>query len=919
MKLKKIRMVGFKSFAAETIVEPEDGLTAVVGPNGCGKTNILDAVRWVLGEKSAKNLRGKSMDDVIFQGSESRKPAGMAEVELYFENTSRQLSVDTDEVVVGRRLYLNSGSEYLLNGKKSTRRDIERVFMDTGIGKAAYSIMEQGRMGEILKASPEDRRQLFDEAAGISRYKAEKQETLARLRDTEQNLLRLNDILKTKKDELDYLEKQASKTREYLGLKEELDQVDRSLRYLRFSELDKRRGKVDEKLSSLLRRKDEIFKRISAGEGEVEELEKEHAGRLEEVHRLDREYHQDISSMEQIEKDIERLGREKQERIEKLESLEELRKEEDKLYKEIVRERDSSRQLELDLDSQLKSLQDMTARLEESIQSHRQNIQNSHVEEERYQAELGELEAGEAAALEEFKELTGQFIQELDQKKKELKSNESARIKLKQSFMERLQKGRELVSSALKKLEEGDAAAAAGVIRKVKFSEIVAGFDELEGIENEFRSLLFDESGVLTRKEELDRRMDELRQRREFIRKEIHRLGENRKLESAALEKEKNRKVEMDLQIRDFEVRRESSVEMRGNIENRLEEARKRLGFYNEEIDGLKSGLVRLTTEEETRGTELAQIKERKAEQIGAMDEARKQADGLREKIAALREGSRRDRDAIEKILPEISDQERRAENISIAISSLEEELYTDFQVSIGELVEEGDKLQLDKEQEEDRFRTLKDRIRALGQFNPLAIEELTRGQEVYDQLQKQKKDVENARDNILDILKKIEEKSKALFLDTFERIQVNFRETFQTLFNGGNVTLRLLDESDPLGTGVEIMAQPPGKKNASITLLSGGEQSMTAIALMFATYLVRPSPFCFLDEIDAPLDENNTARFLRMLGGFAGRSQFLVITHSKLTMARSDAIFGVTQEEPGVSKIVSVKLKEEAHAPVAG
>ena len=917
MKLKKIRMVGFKSFAAETIVEPEDGLTAVVGPNGCGKTNILDAVRWVLGEKSAKNLRGKSMDDVIFQGSESRKPAGMAEVELFFDNTSRMLTLDRDEVVIGRRIYLNSGSEYLINGKKSTRREMERVFMDTGIGKAAYSIMEQGAMGQILKASPEDRRQLFDEAAGISRFKAEKQETLARLRDTEQNLLRLSDILKTKQDELKYLEKQASKTREYLALKEDLDRSDKNLRYLRYTELDGRRGKVDEKLNALLKKKDSIFERISAGDSKLEELEETLTSRLEEVHRLDREYHQDISSMEQIEKDIERLGRDRQERLEKLDNLEDLRKEEDRLHKEIVRERDSSRQLELDLDAQLGSLKDMTAKLEEQVQTHRKNIQNSHVEEDRYASELAELEEGEAAALEEFKELTGQFIQELDQKKQELKANESARVQLKQGFVTRLQKGRELISDALGKLEKGDAAAASAVLKQVKFSEIVAGFDELEGIENEFRSLLFDESGVLSRKEELDRRMDELRQRREFIRKEITRLNENRKLETAALEKEKNRKVEMDLQIRDFEVRRESSVEMRGNIETRLEEARKRLAFYNEEIDGLKADMVRLTTEEETRVTELAQIKERKAEQITAMETARGQADTLREEINGLKEGSRKDRDQIEKILPEISDQERRAENISIAISTLEEELYTDFQTSIGELVEAGAALELDKAREEDTFRTLKDRIRALGQFNPLAIEELRRGQEVYDQLQRQKQDVEDAKENILSILRDIEDKSRTLFADTFERIQNNFRETFQTLFNGGNATLRLTDESDPLNSGVEIMAQPPGKKNASITLLSGGEQSMTAIALMFATYLVRPSPFCFLDEIDAPLDENNTARFLRMLGGFAGRSQFLVITHSKLTMARSDAIFGVTQEEPGISKIVSVKLKDQP-APAA-
>ena len=283
----------------------------------------------------------------------------------------------------------------------------------------------------------------------------------------------------------------------------------------------------------------------------------------------------------------------------------------------------------------------------------------------------------------------------------------------------------------------------------------------------------------------------------------------------------------------------------------------------------------------------------------------------MREEINALREKSRSDREAVEKLLPEIGEQERMTENIHVALSNLEEELYNDFQLSKTELLEGGGN-GLNRQEEEAQYRRIRGEISSLGQFNALAIEELERSQESYTQLLDQQKDIEEAKKNILTMIREIDEKSRVLFVDTFERIQVNFTEIFTTLFGGGKATLTLTEPADPRNSGVDIFVQPAGKKNTSITLLSGGEQNLTAIALMFATYLVRPSPFCFLDEIDAPLDDNNVARFLRMLAGFATRSQFLVITHNKLTMSKAGGIFGVTQEEPGISKIVSVKLRDE-------
>jgi chromosome segregation protein len=275
-----------------------------------------------------------------------------------------------------------------------------------------------------------------------------------------------------------------------------------------------------------------------------------------------------------------------------------------------------------------------------------------------------------------------------------------------------------------------------------------------------------------------------------------------------------------------------------------------------------------------------------------------------------MREQARKDREQLEKTVPDITKEERAAENIQVALSSVEEELYNDYQMSPGELIELCKNERINRDQEFQEHKRIKDEIQSLGAFNALAIEEFKRSEESMKELLEQKKDIETAKKDIMSILDQIDEKSRALFKDTFERIQVNFSEVFQTLFNGGNASLTLTDEEDPINSGVNIMVQPPGKKNSSITLLSGGEQNMTAIALMFATYLVRPSPFCLLDEIDAPLDDTNVHRFLKMLQGFSQRSQFLIITHNKITMEKAEAIFGVTQEEPGVTSIVSVRFQ---------
>ncbi|MBL8021813.1 MAG: AAA family ATPase [Leptospirales bacterium] len=913
--LKKIRLVGFKSFADETIIECGPGITAVVGPNGCGKSNILDAVRWVLGERSPKGLRAKSMEDVIFLGSETRNSGGFAEVEIYFNNTNRLLSLDQDEVSIGRRVFVSSGSEYLLNGRRVPRKEIEKVLMDTGIGKTAYSIMEQGRMSEILKASPEDRRILFDEAAGVSRFKAEREETLERLKATEQNLLRLDDILKGKREEIDHLEKQAKKTRQYLKLKEHLDKSDKKLRYIQYRDLAERKNAGVSKLGDLTKKRDELMAAIAEREKKSEDLANLTENESEEMHRLDRDYHQAIARLESLNRDKERVAGEVAGRDQKMQTLVGRKQAEEKNRTSIEKKYETSTQLELNLGAEIEALKDAALRLEEVISKRETQIRKYVEQEEANQNELRKSEAEQEHLVSEMRRVTDELVQELEAKQKDIVSHEAARKKLNDAFAKEADTTIERLAALEQKLKASDTNGAKEILSKLKIAELRKLFDEADELDAKLRGVLFGKTGLLTRKEQLDVSMEQIRKRRDQLQKENAGLFEKRKQDLSQNEKDKNRKIEIELEIRSAEERLKSSSQGLESIRTQLEEIKERITYLAQEVNEAKSALDRLKEEEKEVAKEIAQLRKSSDSQKNEMEGMRGKIERKHKEINDLKEKYRRDREQLDRVLPAIGEQERLVEHIGDDIRELVENLYNDFQTDIQEIENEfaGDASKF-KEQEAE-FRRIRQEIQSLGQFNALAIEELGRATEAHDLLMDQRKDIEAARKNILEVLHETDARSREIFLDNFLRIQNNFQEVFQSLFGGGKASLSLTNPEDPLQGGVEIMVQPPGKKNSSITLLSGGEQNMTAIALMFATYLVRPSPFCFLDEIDAPLDENNVLRFLRMLGTFVNRSQFLVITHCKQTMARASNIFGVTQEEAGVSRIVSVQLTEAARS----
>ncbi|MFN3603791.1 MAG: chromosome segregation SMC family protein [Leptonema sp. (in: bacteria)] len=912
MFVKKIRLVGFKSFADETILEFKSGITAIVGPNGSGKSNIVDAIRWVLGEKSTKALRGRNIEDVIFLGSETRKPAGMAEVEIYFDNKDRTLPLDLDEVVLSRRVYLNSSSEFFLNGKKTTKKEIDKILMDTGIGKTAYSVMEQGKMSEILKSSPEERRYIFDEAAGISRYKLEKEDTLKRLQDTKQNLLRLNDILKEKEKEINQLEKQARKTKQYLILKEHLSRHDKHIRYLKYIELKEKEKETSLQLKEKLSKKNQIFQNINSCELQMEEIEKQNQKEIELMQNIEIEYHQLQSQMNIKKEEIERIQLEQNTVKVKLEQISKRMKNEAKYLKEIEKKYQESLQIELDLGNELEILKQKIQDITNKISSVEESILqiNSEIENNFNKIEILEQESNQE--LEKLKKITEDFLSKLEQKQLELKYGEEKKKKLKILIEENLQFINEKIQNYKNLYYDGSFTNETYLdfINSLSFEELQKSIREYFDIDIEFREIFFGEMGIFSRKEEIDKKMIEIVEKKKEYQNTIKELQNQKISKEKELEKFKQDKVQFEILQRDYEVRKTTSVEVRDGIQTQIGESKERLKFLKEEEETYRHQLTYFSDYKKRLEDEIYQLIQKIKESENRIKNLKKNTSELKNKILELKRNAQKEREKIEKLLPEITNYERMEENTKVALLNLEEELYNDYQISPSELIHQCEHLKLNYQKEVDEYQRIKNEILALGQFNALAIEQYEFSKKSYEEILKQKEDIENSEKNIKEIINKINEESIITFINTFKQIQINFENVFKTLFGGGNAQISLTDPSNPLESGIQIFAQPPGKKNTTLSLLSGGEQNLTAIALMFAIYLVKPSPFCLLDEIDAPLDDSNVKKFLKMLSGFSHRSQFLVITHNKLTISEANVIFGITQEESGVSKVVSLKLE---------
>lgn len=1231
MYLQSLEIIGFKSFAPKTVLNFHRGVTAIVGPNGCGKSNVLDSIRWVLGEQSAKALRGGEMADVIFSGTDSRPALGMAEVSMTFAECEKELGTDWNEVRITRRVYRDGKSEYFLNKTACRLKDIHQLFMDTGVGRSAYSIMEQGKIDLILSSRPEDRRAIFEEAAGITKYKAQKKEALRKLEYTEVNLVRVQDIIKEVKRQIGSLQRQAGKARRYQALMQDLRTFDSHLSHRNYralaDELENLKFQLGQGESARAVREEEIVahetelagfrqrldgldmsasnardgiqtirNRIFSAESRIQTNgeRKDESAALIERHRSD---------IAQAEEKI----RTQQEQIEQTDSLlgqmiEALRGHErslDEQNEKVRSAREERQAVERDIQQAGAEISRLEARLgslrgeisaaagrRESGETRLRLLQGEseaatqlagelsgaladvvrRAEHARLGLEHAQAEVAEAAAAHE----TAQHVRQNAEAVLSVAGKEATGIESRLEVLRQLQEQGEgfdegtqavlhgldnpqffspaiqgalaqniqveprfipaveaALGSALQAIifkDPGVAESAlltlsknklgrANVIpadwidrtadhsREVPFgvlgraSECVGGAGDaadlarhllagvlvVESLEEAFRrrpahpgfayATLQGEfvalngivqggasgenagQSALQRKAhiaQLDAELAAATARLENLAGERARAGEAldaasdrlknarevvqaAQIEAASLENERRH---FERQLADAEAKRASFARETSSIEDALRASLAQLGELESTIAEVSSSLdavrasrgdaetraqaareresaasdalneirVRVATERQqqenlnrqrgpmtARITELSELLdarradisnyERRIESLDAENASLQvsiaewkgslvSGEAELEALVASRAEVHSSADAIEfalraaraqliKIQEDRGRVEVRSAQAEMRMENIRNHVSHRYQIDLeafqpdtyallvafrernkrkpgqdsgepdaapedaappageekpaGPVAEAHDGEGIPWERIEEIVAELTERVESMGPVNVDAIQEFDELEQRYAFLEKQNADLVNSKAELLEVISKINRTTKELFAETFEKIRVNFQEMFTELFGGGRANLMLVDDSDPLESGIEIIAKPPGKQLQSVSLLSGGERTMTAVSLLFAIYMVKPSPFCVLDEMDAPLDESNISRFVKILDRFVGQSQFVVITHNKRTISRADMLYGVTMEEHGVSKLVSVKFSAKA------
>ncbi len=1064
MFLKELQLVGFKSFPERTTLKFDSGITAIVGPNGCGKSNVFDGIRWVLGEQSTKALRSLKMEDVIFNGADGKSPLGMAEVTLIFSNKSRRLVFDSDEVEICRRIFRSGESQYLLNKAPVRLKDITDLFMGTGIGTESYSLIEQGKIGLILSTRPEERRLIFDEVSGIIKYKTQKKEAIRKLEETEQNLLRISDIIAEVKREINSLERQANKARRYKQTFEELKSKEIKLAGLEISEIDEQKQGLFTKINA-------SQDNINSYEAQARGIEEEISLRLNKIQQLEQEISDNhdrlINTRNLIDGNTQRIQI-NQERIEELNSrilnlkdqletvkmriqtarknLEDFQKEYSDL-KENIKQKQTllsqkqqqyeeadyniessqkkikqSKGLILDLvaaNSQIKNeITDLQAHLKSLVlRRKRLDIEKIKSKEERdnlsqllnqHTRELDSIKNQLNSIRDEQRQTQQGLASELNTQeriKQDIQGLENDRIALQsqKEFLEELKLKYEGISQSLNAvvyLDRRPKDDISGMVIKVKTPPSPITKQESTYITNlkfklqgQAKPMPLETKTITQKIEQIQSEIDQKQEQQKAIQKRIQelnqilgdldeksgtqeRLASNKSIQIDNLTEQLNKINQeyevVNLEIEDLDTQIEQLNNKQTQLETKLKEAGEQQGKEEEAIASLEDSIVQLRSLREKTLIDIAQIKteiENQDAHLSRQDETQALLENSFQENQQLYQSNLNEIQQSESRIKQLSEEAERLERqnaqtdeerirlsneqvkqqaefkqlnmlqeqanhqillFSQNIESAKKQIYEyqmqvqelDFkQKSIRDRISQVYKVDLEdysdagtsQEQDKEILTTsiseLKQKIDSQGTVNLIAIEEYEELKKRYDFLTQQQDDLNQAKHSLNTAINKMNRTTRQMFLDTFKKIQVEFRSYFRLLFGGGDTQIVLTDETNPLESGIEIICRPQGKKLQNVLALSGGEKSLAAVALIFAIFKVKPAPFCVLDEIDAALDEANIDRFSTTLQEFAKNSQFLIITHNKRTIANADVMYGITMQESGISKIVSVKF----------
>ena len=894
MRLSKIKLSGFKTFVEPTTLSLPSTIVGIVGPNGCGKSNVIDAVRWVLGESSAKYLRGESMSDVIFNGSSLRKPVSTATIELLFDNTDKKVGGEYskyNEISTKRVITRDGQSRYFLNGTKCRRKDITTLFLGTGLGPRSYAIVQQDTISRLIEAKPDDMRIFLEEAAGVSKYKQKRKETESRIKNTRENLNRLNDIREEIEKQLRRLKTQSNAAKRYKKYKSREKEIHAEVLFSRINSLLFKLKDNQEEVQQHQSAFDQNLTELRKTEADIEEQRVTEAEATQNFNNAQKDYFELQSKIARLEQSIEY---EKELESQKSFNVQEIQKELERINKEHKEDSGQINQISSalsKLEQTIITASSIVNGLEQTLNELEGNLQGVSEQNESITNEINELNTVVETESVKISVLSKQMTQ-IDDQKRTIKNLHEAESIFKQLEKE-IESSKiyfdpqsfEIITNKLDLLGEKL------VSLSLKFQTIEQEITKNEGQINSSKKNLKLAKGKLnelaTDKEKLDQQKIGLSNEINTYKQKIN--SQRPSLQKLELKAESNR----------------STISALKNAMNRLESQKTQI----------KAKSLEITKGTRKKSDPTAEVKEQLESLLNHSLESEQTLNTLREQLENIQATLRnyeidrtnqnakvnQSREILEKYKLSIRELEVRKEGLDDQLSA-NGYSYESIKESIVETLNET-------ELEQELEKILRS-IERLGPINLAASNEYEEEAKRKDNLDSQFDDLNRALDTLNGAIKQIDDESMKRFNETFAKVNIGLKKHFPRLFDGGKAYLEL-EKDDPLDGGVIVMARPPGKRNSNIHLLSGGEKALTAVALLFSIFELNPAPFCLLDEVDAPLDDTNVARFCEIVKEMSDSVQFVVITHNKTTMELTNQLIGVTMSEPGVSRLVSVDLDE--------
>ena len=852
MKFKKLEISGFKSFFDKTHFFIEDGLTGIVGPNGCGKSNIVEALKWCMGETSPKSMRGTGMEDVIFSGTSNRPPKNISEVSVSIDNSEKEGQgqyVELDEIVVRRKIEREKGSKYFINDREVRARDAQTFFADLSTGAHSPSMISQGKIGMIVTAKPSERKSVLEEAAGISGIHLRRHEAETRLSAAENNLKRADELKRQQEKQLENLEKQAKEASKYKEISQQIRTTEAGLYYLKIQEIDKEKGKIKEKSDEVEKKISSVEKDLSHTNALVEEENKKiqplRDKKMENVSRIQK-LNLEIENLNDREKDVKELNKKLIGNIKLIDSDLEREKsislDASLNEKRILEEKNELLKTE-------RELMDIEKKSEINLDIAKQELKDRQIKFDNFfEKKLSSFDfKGQQKILSDLKEINELVTKLLDKNKvDEAKKNNA---KLNNILQDQINN-----------------------IRNVEVNDLTVNFREL--IEN-ITTSQEKYASIFGKNESIHENSIKRKERIKNIDQELENWKDLKLNSEKMLLKLNERKKDIELELEENQKNPEKLAVSKGQNLQNLENTKKN----NEEIE-----------------IEIQKIEEK-------YYSINKDLKSVQEKFTVLREDKARFEATIEGI------DQRKMDLIYMMKNELKIDNINNL-LNISDLTEvESMPSVMDQEE---KLEEMKKNREAMGSVNLRADIETEKFKSTIKKMEDDRADLISAIVKLKTSINELNQRGRERLLEAFTKVNKKFNEVYTKLFNGGNAKLELVDSEDPLEAGLEMLASPPGKRLQSITLLSGGEQALTALSLIFAIFLTNPSPICVLDEVDAPLDDANVTRFCSLLDELVSvtKTKFIIITHHALTMSRMNRLYGVTMPEKGISKLVAVNLQ---------